>query len=160
MREKQKALIGMQDFRKLPGHLIRRLHQVSASFFAEECAELEITPVQYAALFAIGESPGIDATRLSEQIFFDRSTLGSVLDRLERKKLVHRRSSHDDRRTKVLTLTPQGEEELRLAAPAVLRVQERLMSPFSATDRQRMQKLLQRLADLHKVHEIGTIGKR
>lgn len=27
----------------------------------------------------------IDATRLSEQIFFDRSTLGSVLDRLEKK---------------------------------------------------------------------------
>jgi DNA-binding MarR family transcriptional regulator len=140
----------MQDFRALPGHLIRRLHQASVALFAEECAALDITPVQYASLFAIGESPKIDATRLSEMVFFDRSTLGSVLDRLEKKELVKRSPSSSDRRVKVLTLTPKGAQLLRRAAPAVLHVQERLMSPLAVPDRKRMQKLLQELANLHK----------
>jgi MarR family transcriptional regulator, lower aerobic nicotinate degradation pathway regulator len=157
MAEKAKQPNGMQDFRKLPGHLIRRLHQAAVALFAEECSELDITPVQYAALFAIGESPKIDATRLSEEIFFDRSTLGSVLDRLEKKRLVRRRSSRSDRRAKVLALTPEGEEVLRRAAPAVLRVQERLMSPLSIGDRQRLQRLLQRLADEHKARRTGSV---
>jgi MarR family transcriptional regulator, lower aerobic nicotinate degradation pathway regulator len=158
MSKKTREPARMQDFRKLPGHLIRRLHQASVALFAEECAALDITPVQYAALFAIGETPQIDATRLSGQIFFDRSTLGSVLDRLEKKKLVHRRSSRNDRRTKVLMLTPEGEHVLRLAAPAVLRVQQRLMSPLSAGDRKRMQRLLEQLAYHHQVRELGMSG--
>jgi DNA-binding MarR family transcriptional regulator len=136
----------MQDFRSLPGHLIRRLHQASVALFAEECASLDLTPVQYATLFAIGESPKIDATRLSEQVFFDRSTLGAVLDRLEKKALVVRSASATDRRVKVLTLT---------ASPAVLRVQERLMEPLTASEREQMQHLLARLAEVHRGRETG-----
>ncbi len=145
----------MQDFRTLPGHLIRRLHQASVALFMEECADLDITPVQYAALFAIGESPRIDATRLSEQIFFDRSTLGAVLDRLEKKQLVVRGPSPTDRRAKVLTLTLKGRQILKRASTAVLRVQRRLMSPLNAADRRKMQGLLKQLADAHIGCEIG-----
>ena len=51
----------------MPGHLIRRVHQVSTAYFAEECGP-DLTAVQYAALVAIGAHPGIDATRLSQLI--------------------------------------------------------------------------------------------
>ena len=59
-----------ESFSTLPGHLIRRVHQVSTAYFAEECGG-DLTAVQYAALVAIGAHPGIDATRLSEIIYFD-----------------------------------------------------------------------------------------
>ena len=36
-----------------PGHLIRRVQQISVSVFMDECRALEITPVQYAALAVI-----------------------------------------------------------------------------------------------------------
>jgi len=145
----------MQDFRSLPGHLIRRLHQASVALFAEECASLDLTPVQYATLYAIGESPKIDATRLSEQVFFDRSTLGAVLDRLEKKALVVRSASATDRRVKVLTLTAKGKQLVKRASPAVLRVQERLMEPLTAGEREQMQHLLARLAEVHRGRETG-----
>jgi len=73
-----------ESFSRLPGHLVRRVHQVATAYFAEECGA-DLTAVQYAALVAIGAHPGIDATRLSEIIFFDRSTIGDVLDRMEGK---------------------------------------------------------------------------
>ena len=80
-----------ESFSRLPGHLIRRVHQLSTAYFAEECGG-DLTAVQYAALVAIGAHPGIDATRLSEIIYFDRS-IGDVLDRMETKGWILREST-------------------------------------------------------------------
>lgn len=151
MKSQSQRLHRMQDFRELPGHLIRRLHQVSVALFAEECAGLDITPVQYAVLFVLQESPGMDATRLSEQVFFDRSTLGAVLDRLEKKGVVTRSGSVNDRRVKVLHLTPLGRRLLRKASGPVQRVQQRLLEPLEKDERRQLQALLSRLAELHRV---------
>ena len=64
-----------------PGYLFRRMQQIAVSIFVEECRAFDLTPVQYAALVAIHTHPGIDATRLSAVIAFDRSTLGNVIER-------------------------------------------------------------------------------
>ena len=64
----------LRDLHGTPGHLIRRAQQIAVALFMEECAELDLTPVQYAALVAVHEHPGIDATRLSALIAFDRSS--------------------------------------------------------------------------------------
>src|SRR6187402_3607201 len=74
-----------------PGYLFRRMQQIAVSIFMEECKAFDLTPVQYAALIAIHTHPGIDATRLSAVIAFDRSTLGSVIERLEAKDFVERK---------------------------------------------------------------------
>ena len=117
-----------ESFSRLPGHLIRRVHQVSTAYFAEECGG-DLTAVQYAALVAIGAHPGIDATRLSEIIYFDRSTIGDVLDRMEGKGWILRQSTPSDRRIKRLTLSPAGLEVLQQVEPGIRRVQERLLAP-------------------------------
>jgi MarR family transcriptional regulator, lower aerobic nicotinate degradation pathway regulator len=69
------------------------MQQIAVSIFVEECEDFDLTPVQYAALVAIRTHPGIDATRLSLVIAFDRSTLGSVIARLEAKKFIERRAT-------------------------------------------------------------------
>src|ERR1700740_3312947 len=69
-----------------PGYLFRRMQQIAVALFVEECKAFDLTPVQYASLVAIHTHPGIDATRLSAVIAFDRSTLGSVIERLAAKK--------------------------------------------------------------------------
>src|ERR1700692_4429392 len=91
-----------------PGYLCRRMQQIAVSIFVEECRDHDLTPVQFAALVAIRNHPGIDATRLSAVIAFDRSTLGNVLERLESKDYIERKPSRDDRRIKLLHLTSKG----------------------------------------------------
>lgn len=135
-----------------PGHLVRRLHQISTALFAEECAAFDLTPVQYAALVVIGQHVDIDATRLSSLIAFDRSTIGGVLDRVEAKNWVARHPSPDDRRIKLLRLTPEGRRLLGRVESAVGRVQDRLLAPLAAADRATMMRLL---ADLTRVHDDG-----
>lgn len=137
------------DFRSMPGHLIRRAQQISGALFAEECGALDLTAVQYAALAAIAANADLDATRLSEQIVFDRSTIGGVLERLEAKGWIVRRASPEDRRVKLLDLTPGGRDVLKRVGPAVARVQKRLLEPFAPGDREAFMRLLTELTSAH-----------
>src|SRR3977135_3452927 len=92
-----------------PGYLFRRMQQIAVAIFVEECEAFDPTPVQYAALVPTRTHPGIDATRLSAVIAFDRSTLGNVIERLESKAWVERKPSRDDRRGKLLYMPAAGE---------------------------------------------------
>ena len=136
----------LESFSRMPGHLIRRVHQISTAYFAEECGS-DLTAVQYAALVAIGSHPGIDATRLSRLIYFDRSTIGDVLDRIETKGWISRQSSPDDRRIKLLTLSPAGHDVVQQVAAPIRRVQERLLAPLRAREAQMLVRLLTTMAD-------------
>src|ERR1700687_1693186 len=96
-----------------PGYLFRRMQQIAGSIFLEECRAYDLTPVQFAALVAISSHPGIDATRLSAVIAFDRSTLGNVIERLEAKAYIERKPAPEDKRVKLLYLTRTGIALLR-----------------------------------------------
>ncbi len=130
-------------FLRMPGHYIRRAQQVSSAYFTEELADSELTSVQMVALVAIADNPGIDATRLSEIIDFDRATIGGVVDRLERKGLIQRVVNKQDKRSKVMRATPAGKALLDVSLPHVMRVQERLLAPLSKEDQDTFLRLMQ-----------------
>lgn len=140
----------MSDLYSMPGHLIRRFHQISMAIFAEECGAFGLTSVQFAALTAIRENPGLDATRLSSLIAFDRSTLGDVLERLETKGWILRSPSLHDKRVKLLRISPTGSDVLDAVEPAVHRVQQRLLEPLEPGERAEMMHRLARLVQRHE----------
>src|SRR5690348_11149328 len=113
-----KSALTMDAVYGKPGYLFRRMQQIAVSIFVEECKSFDLTPVQYAALVAIQTHPGIDATRLSAVIAFDRSTLGNVIERLEAKGLIERAASAEDKRVKLLTITKAGAALLRDVVPS------------------------------------------
>jgi DNA-binding MarR family transcriptional regulator len=139
----------LEELHRQPGHLIRRAQQIAVAIFIEECAAFDLTPVQYAAMVAIQENEGIDATRLSAQIAFDRSTLGNVLERLEARGFIERYPSPDDKRIKLLKLTPQGRAVTRRAEAAVRRTQDRILAPLAPKDRSALLELLAQLVELN-----------
>jgi MarR family transcriptional regulator, lower aerobic nicotinate degradation pathway regulator len=143
------APITMDAVYAAPGYLFRRMQQIAVALFIEECKAFDLTPVQYAALIAIHTHPGIDATRLSAVIAFDRSTLGSVIERLEAKKLIDRKPSGEDKRVKLLYLTKAGAAILRDIMPSVEKAQARMMQPLKAADRKVLLALLTQLVDLN-----------
>ncbi|OKO77374.1 MarR family transcriptional regulator [Bradyrhizobium sp. AS23.2] len=132
-----------------PGYLFRRMQQIAVSIFMEECKAFDLTPVQYAALIAIHTHPGIDATRLSAVIAFDRSTLGSVIERLQAKDYIERKPAPEDKRIKLLYLTKSGAAILREIIPVVERAQARMLEPLKPADRKALMGLLVQLVDLN-----------
>lgn len=139
----------LRDLHSKPGHLIRRAQQIAVAIFMEECASYDLTPVQYAALVAIRENPGTDATRLSALIAFDRSTLGNVLERLEARKLLLRYPAPEDKRIKLLKLSAAGNALAKRAEGAVLRAQDRILEPLKPADRKKLMDLLGQLVELN-----------
>lgn len=135
-----------------PGHSIRRLHQISVGIFLQELGELGITPVQYAALQTVANRPGIDQRTLARAIALDTSTTGGVVDRLESRGCLERRTSPEDRRSRLLVLTEAGEMLLAEAVPAMLRAQDLILAPLSARQRTEFMKLLHLLVDTNNEH--------
>ena len=137
----------MDDVYSKPGYLFRRAQQIAVAIFMEECAAQALTPVQYAALVAIREHAGLDATRLSALVAFDRSTLGDVLERLEQRGLILRQPSPQDKRVKLLFPTPRGRKLLTEVMPAMERAQARMLAPLKPSDRQTLLRLLGELVE-------------
>jgi DNA-binding MarR family transcriptional regulator len=149
MPSNKPAPITMDAVYTAPGYLFRRMQQIAVALFVEECKEYDLTPVQYAAMVAIHTHPGIDATRLSAVIAFDRSTLGSVLERLQTKSLIERRPAPEDKRVKLLYLTKSGVALLGDIKPSVERAQARMLQPLDPADRKKLLALLTQLVDLN-----------
>jgi len=132
-----------------PGHLIRRLQQIAVAIFMAETKKFDITPVQYSALLAVEMNSGIDQTTLVNMIALDRSTIGSVVSRLESKKWIKRAAGSDDRRTKRLTVTPQGRKVLREIDASVMAAQRLILAPLRPAERPLFMSMLKRLVRLN-----------
>ena len=139
----------LPDVHAKPGHLIRRAQQIAVAIFLEECAAEDLTPVQYAALIAIRDNPGIDATRVSGLIAFDRTTISGVMERLEAKGLVKRQTNAADKRAKVVDITAEGKKLLKKVEPKVERAQQRILAPLSTEEQRALMGLLSKLVDLN-----------
>ena len=122
---------------EMAGHLIRRLHQQSTQVYQArtQAAGFELTSVQFAALDAVAQQPGIDQASLAATISFDRATIGGVVDRLEQKGLIERTVSPDDRRARLLQLTAAGRRQLAALRPVVEALQAEILAPLSAKER-------------------------
>ena len=86
------------DFAQAPGHLIRRAHQIAVALFMTELSGEDVTPVQFAVLNAVMDTPGIDQVTLAGRVAFDAATSGSVIKKAERISPRSRGSSHSSLR--------------------------------------------------------------
>jgi DNA-binding MarR family transcriptional regulator len=136
-----------KDIYLQPGFLIRRAHQMATAVFMEENKVLGLTPVQFGALVAIREVPGTDATRVSDVIFFDRATIGNVLERLEKRGLLVRKPDAEDKRTKRLFLTPKGQAIIKKIDATASRIAQRILAPLPLREHSRFLQMLAKLTE-------------
>lgn len=138
------------DFQHAPGHLIRRAHQLAVAIFMEETADFDVTPVQFAILNALMDDPGEDQVTLAGRVAFDAATSGSVIGRLEAKGWVRREPDMQDKRRKLLWVTPEGEQAVQQMKRAVGKAQTRIMGPLQGAEREQLTELLGKLVSGHE----------
>lgn len=132
------------DSERMPGQLARRFQQIAVAAFVTKVEALgcDLTPVQFAALVALREHPGIDQATLAGLIAYDRTTIGGVIDRLVQKGLIERMISQTDRRARVLHIANLGRETLDTAQPAVMAAQKQILTGLSEVEAQQLIELL------------------
>lgn len=136
-----------------PGFLVRRLHQIHVAIFFEECAGQNITPVQFGVLSVLMENPGLDQITVAAKVGIDRTNVAEVIGRLEKRGLLTRQVNPADKRGRLVTLTPAGQDFVLSNRAAVERAQERLLAPLTPAEREQMVDLLSRLAEAN--NELG-----
>jgi DNA-binding MarR family transcriptional regulator len=130
-----------------PGFLIRRLYQIHVSIFVEECAAEAITPVQHSVLATLDQSGAIDQATLSRAVALDRTSVADIVTRLERRQLLKRHISPNDRRMVLSELTNQGRALLTRLETASARAHERTISALPERERALFLQTLGRLID-------------
>ena len=103
--------------------------------------------MQFAALQTVHHQGGIDQRTLAARIGLDTSTVAGVVDRLEARGLLLRSASAQDRRVRLLSLTPDGARSLAQVAPGMLRAQARILAPLPRAERSEFMRMLRVLVD-------------
>ncbi|HXK54277.1 MAG TPA: MarR family transcriptional regulator [Hyphomicrobiales bacterium] len=135
------------EVRNMPGHLLRRFHQIAVGVFLKECADFDLTPVQFSILATLAQTSPLDQIRLSGFAALDRTTISVVVRRLESRGLVARNISARDRRSKMISITPRGLELMHEILPRVRQIQDILLAPLAPGERETFRALLQKAVE-------------
>ena len=139
---------------KRPGFLIRRAHQIHVALFLEECAEFNLTPIQYGILTELSENPGIDQITIAREVGIDRTNVADVLKRLEKRGFLSRKTAKHDRRMKLVRLTPEGHQVVTAMFNSMMTAQIKFVAPLSENENELFLELLLRL-----VRENNHLGR-
>ena len=100
----------MYDIENSIGFLLSKGYQHAWAMLREEIEPYELTPPQFGLLAFLWREDGLTQTELSDKGQIDRTTLGGLIDRLEKNGLVQRRKHPRDRRAYMIHLTERGRE--------------------------------------------------
>ncbi len=134
-------------FERMPGHLLRRCHQIAVAIFLDECERFDLTPLQFAVLDSLMHDGAQDQVTLGGAAALDRTTISLVIRKLEERRLVHREKSTHDQRAKIVSITAAGKYLVNEARQAVASAQQRIVAPLDDTETDQLLRLLEKLAD-------------
>ncbi len=126
------------------GYFLRRLQIEIFRDFIEALAEFDVRPAQFSVLVLIGANPGRSQAEIGKALNIERARLAKMLNELERRRWVRRRSAVNDGRSHSLFLTPAGREKLE-QMKALADRHERRLAVRLGKDRHRQ--LLEMLRD-------------
>jgi DNA-binding MarR family transcriptional regulator len=130
------------DLENLIGYNLRRAHGVQLQRFRAVFAPLSIRPVQLSILGLIYEHRQIKQSELGRALDIKRANIVSLLDQLERRKLIERQPARTDRRSLVLQLTPAGKKLTKELLELHERLEDDLAKHLGARERDQLLKLL------------------
>jgi DNA-binding MarR family transcriptional regulator len=115
---------------------------------ASHIRSLGLTGSQFDVIATLGDTEGMTCKELSEKTLVTKGTLTGVLDRLEKKGLIARVPSREDRRSIFIRLTPKGDARFREVFPAHINfLKPYFEQALTAAEVTKLRELLLRLKD-------------
>jgi DNA-binding MarR family transcriptional regulator len=127
-----------------PAFLLAQVGSHAASKFAER--EIQLVPAHAGILRILAATPAITQQALAAALGTLPSRLVALVDELEGKGLVERKSDETDRRRYALCLTQEGVSMLQAIGRIAREHQQALLASLSAEEQRQLSALLQRVA--------------
>jgi DNA-binding MarR family transcriptional regulator len=92
------------------GYLISQIHQLSGRIFSRKLKQyqIDLNHAQGKIIFALWKKDGVPITELAKETALSKSTLTTMLERLEKSGHLIRKQSETDKRTTIVYLTPKS----------------------------------------------------
>lgn len=127
------------------GFIISRTNQKLSNYLTRKFKPYDITPEQWGLLNRLWEKDGVSQKELSEISIKDQTTVTRILDKLERKGLIKRQTSPDDRRSFLIFLTDTGRSLENKLVPIAYEVLDEALQGLSEEEIKQMKLLLNKI---------------
>ncbi len=108
------------------------------SYFRDKLQPFGVTPIQYSLLKCLWEEDTQTPSQLAQTLQVDSSTVTGLLERLERKQLIVRRYSQEDRRSVFVCLEEGGRKLQDEIEEAISEANAAIMNGMTAEEIQRL----------------------
>jgi DNA-binding MarR family transcriptional regulator len=129
--------------------LIGRLGFAFKARAIEEVEKSGFSLYDYSVLELLAEEDRETQATIADALRVDRGQMVGILDRLEERELVERKRDPEDRRRHVVSLTSEGRKQLIRLRSMINRLQDELLAPLNADEREQLHGLLLKLACFH-----------
>lgn len=127
------------------GTLIRQLRLSMTRCIDAEMARHGLTDAQWGPLFLIAAGRGHTAAALAQELLVNAGAMTRTLDRLEKKGLLLRRRSEEDRRVVMLELTAEGRRAAARIPGVLASVYNAHLAGFSEAEFAALRSMLARM---------------
>lgn len=129
--------------------LLTKLGDVALRHLDSALEPFELRHRQAGVLWFLAHRDGASQHELGARARVDASSMVALIDQLEARGLVARRRDPEDRRRHAVTLTQDGRAVMRRLQGARSAVEEQLLAPLDAEERDRLRELLLKLGRAH-----------
>jgi DNA-binding MarR family transcriptional regulator len=147
-------------YQRIPAYLIRRLQMISTAVITEAFDGEDMSLSEWAVLTIIEHHPDVDQSRLADIVSIDRVNTGRLVDQLESKDLVERRSDERDRRVWKLRCTRTGLQTRKRLLPRALSSQGKLLACLTPQDRKTFIELMFQIVAANEKYIRPGAGRR
>jgi MarR family transcriptional regulator, lower aerobic nicotinate degradation pathway regulator len=127
------------------GFLLAKAYQRACVLFKEEFEGHDLTPQQFGLLGFLWQEDGLTQSELSAKSQIDRTTMGGLIDRLEKEGLLARRSHPEDRRAYRICLTEKGKALEPELTPLALSAQAKFTAKLDQQEVETLKSLLEKI---------------
>ena len=129
------------------GFLIAKIHQITGRIFTQKLKDynIEINPAQGRIMFVLWRNEGISINELAKKTSLGKSTLTSMLDRLEAAGFIKRIPSRQDRRKIIIERTEKDRSFQDLYVQVSQDMTKLFYAAFSKDEIEQFEKYLKRI---------------
>ena len=142
--------------RRKGGFLISKIHQLSGRIFSRMLKQYgikEINPAQGRIMFVLWQNDGIAINELSKETSLSKSTLTSMLDRLEQTGFIRREASDEDRRKIYIWRTEKDKSFQKQYVEVSKKMSDIFYKGFTEKEMDSFENMLKRIFDNLKQSE-------
>jgi DNA-binding MarR family transcriptional regulator len=127
---------------------LRRAELAVQAVKEQRLRTLGMAVAHYSLLISVHVHPGLTGAEVARRLNVTPQAVASLVDRLESRGQLERRSHPRHRHVQELHLTDAGREALRLGESAVAEVEQKITTQLGHADTLRLKDLLERVTDM------------